>query len=419
MARIRSIKPEYWDDRKLAKRASRDARLLYIALWNLADEWGRLNGDPQWIKGQVFSYDDDLNADAIGKLLEELENPALGAVIAYEADGDPYLFLPKLAKHQRLEPEKVNNGRSRLPAPPAWATSPRDPEPPPAAPAPPTSQSEPRADSSERRADSSGPDSDESAPPANSSALLYVMGAGNGVARARARAQPVPNAPMTAPAELPDDWKPSDALLRWANATYPGLDLAFETVQFCRHWRSEGRRKKSWPDAWQKWVADSHAPGPRLTRRRHRRQQETDATFDRAMQRAEMRESQRPDPEGSRPADAVRQGVLPAAAHRRVHPDAWHDVLACDRADPRRLPRRRRATQAPPAVRRRLRGHHPGQSRPCRTPGTGGRRGDAPGRAALELAAADREAAARPVAYQAGRPCSGGGRRCEALRWRR
>ena len=73
-----ACKPEFWDDRKLAKRTSRDARLLYIALWNLADEWGRLNGDPQWIKGQVFSYDDDLNADAIGKLLEELENPALG-----------------------------------------------------------------------------------------------------------------------------------------------------------------------------------------------------------------------------------------------------------------------------------------------------------------------------------------------------
>lgn len=179
MARIRSVKPEFWDDRKIAKRASRDARLLYIALWNLADEWGRLNGDPQWIKGQVFSYDDDLDADAIAKLLEELENPALGTVVAYEADGDPYLFLPKLGKHQRLEPEKVNNGRSRLPAPPAWATSPRDPEPPPAAPTPPASQSEPRADSSERRADSSGPDPDESESHASSSALLYVMGAGS------------------------------------------------------------------------------------------------------------------------------------------------------------------------------------------------------------------------------------------------
>lgn len=298
MARIRSIKPEFWDDRKLAKRTSRDARLLYIALWNLADEWARLNGDPQWIKGQVFSYDDDLDSAAIGKLLEELENPALGAVIAYEVDGDPYLFLPKLAKHQRLEPEKVNNGRSRLPAPPAWATNPRDPEPPPAAPAPPASQSEHRADSSESRADEIARRADESEPDANSSALLYVMGAGSREhvaggrgSRAPARAGPVPNAPMTAAAELPDDWKPSDALLRWANATYPGLDLDFETAQFTRHWRSEGRRKKSWPDAWQKWIADSHAkrcraspPAP------DRRQQATDAQFDRAMQRAQARE---------------------------------------------------------------------------------------------------------------------------------
>jgi hypothetical protein len=96
---------------------------------------------------------------------------------------------------------------------------------------------------------------------------------------------------MTVAAELPDDWKPSDALLRWANATYPGLDLDFETAQFTRHWRSEGRRKKSWPDAWQKWIADSHAkrcraspPAP------DRRQQATDAQFDRAMQRAQARE---------------------------------------------------------------------------------------------------------------------------------
>ena len=75
-------------------------------------------------------------------------------------------------------------------------------------------------------------------------------------ARPRERARS-PTRPSAA-AELPDDWKPSDALLRWANATYPGLDLGFETAQFTRHWRSEGRRKKSWPDAWQKWIADSH-----------------------------------------------------------------------------------------------------------------------------------------------------------------
>lgn len=111
MARIRSIKPEYWLDRKLAKGASRDARLLYIGLWNHADEHGRLHGDPAVIKGQVFPYD----AVDILALLAELV--AIGRVQSYDFDGDPYLFLPKLAKHQRLEASK---SASRLPEPPPF-----------------------------------------------------------------------------------------------------------------------------------------------------------------------------------------------------------------------------------------------------------------------------------------------------------
>lgn len=109
MARIRSVKPEFWLDRKVARGASRDARLLYIGLWNYADEHGRLHGDPAVIKGQVFPYDD---VDVVG-LLEELV--ALERVQAYEYDGDPYLFIPTLAKHQRLEAAK---SQSRLPEPP-------------------------------------------------------------------------------------------------------------------------------------------------------------------------------------------------------------------------------------------------------------------------------------------------------------
>ena len=235
MARIRSIKPEFWDDRKLARRASRDARLLYIALWNLADEHGRLNGDPQWIKGQVFPYDDDIDAHAVAGLLGELEAPDLAAVVAYMAEGDPYLLLPKLARHQRLEPEKV---RSRIPPPP---------EPP--------------------RADQSAPRADEPEPPADTSALLYGAGSMEHVAGSRDAARR-PDRAATAPPprppdasglhEIPDDFKPTDAMRRWANSTYPGLDLDEETSQFCRYFRGEGRRKKSWADAWQKWIADSH-----------------------------------------------------------------------------------------------------------------------------------------------------------------
>lgn len=113
MARIRSVKPEFWSDRKLAKQLSRDARLLYIALWNMADEHGRVQGDPRWVKGHCLPYDDDLGLGDIGRLVRELA--AAGRVQTYEVDGDPYLFLPKLAEHQRLEPAK---SASRLPPPP-------------------------------------------------------------------------------------------------------------------------------------------------------------------------------------------------------------------------------------------------------------------------------------------------------------
>lgn len=171
MARIRSVKPEFWDDRKLARRTSRDARLLYIALWNLADEFSRVNGDPQWIKGQVFSYDEDIDSVVIEKLLAELSVPELGAVVPYEADGDPYLLLPKLAKHQRLEPGKVP---SRLPEPPE----------------------------SVLRAYLSARGTDESARDADTNALLYGAGGREQVAGGRdAREAP----PTTASCALLDE----------------------------------------------------------------------------------------------------------------------------------------------------------------------------------------------------------------------
>lgn len=113
MARIRSIKPEFWLDRKLARKLTRDERMLYMGLWNQADEHGRALGDPVVVKGQVFPYDDDLSVEVIGRMLGRLDES--GVVQGYEVDGDPYLFLPKLAVHQRLEPHK---SRSKHPEPP-------------------------------------------------------------------------------------------------------------------------------------------------------------------------------------------------------------------------------------------------------------------------------------------------------------
>jgi hypothetical protein len=164
MARIRSIKPEFWDDRRLAKRTSRDARLLYIGLWNLADEHSRLNGDPQWLKGQIFSFDDDIDAKTVAGLLDELDTA--GRIVRYDHDGDPYIFLPFLARHQRLEP-KV---KSRLPPPP-----------------------EPYASQFASDADESARDADQSESSANKSSLLYGAGGrGHGAGGRGTRVTPTP-----------------------------------------------------------------------------------------------------------------------------------------------------------------------------------------------------------------------------------
>lgn len=139
MPRIRSIKPEFWGDFDTAEHLTRDARLLYIALWNFADEHARMPGDRRFVKGQCFPYDDDLTPDVVQGLLDELA--AVGNVVLYTVDGSPYLFLPHLDRHQRLEPGKVP---SRLPAPP-------DPD----GSAPGLDESAPRADVSARDADES------------------------------------------------------------------------------------------------------------------------------------------------------------------------------------------------------------------------------------------------------------------------
>jgi hypothetical protein len=112
MARMRSLKPEFWTDEELACQLTRDERFLYVGLWNLADEHSRLRGDPRYIKGQLFPYDDDITPDYIEKMLGNLG--ALGKVHPYRVGPGRYLFLPKLGKHQRLETDKVP---SRLPGP--------------------------------------------------------------------------------------------------------------------------------------------------------------------------------------------------------------------------------------------------------------------------------------------------------------
>jgi len=81
---------------------------------------------------------------------------------------------------------------------------------------------------------------------------------------------------------------------RWAVATYgTAVDIEYETAQFISHFRSTGARRKSWPDAWQKWIRQSAKKPIRPAASVvpiDRRQQATNELFDRAMRRAIARE---------------------------------------------------------------------------------------------------------------------------------
>lgn len=111
MARIRTIKPEFWEHPKVT-RVSRDARLLFLGLLNEADDEGKLRFSAKKLGGVLFGSDDDVGAEQITDWTAELEREHL--VVRYEVDGAPLLLVCGFTEHQRVS----HPSPSRLPNPP-------------------------------------------------------------------------------------------------------------------------------------------------------------------------------------------------------------------------------------------------------------------------------------------------------------
>lgn len=106
MARIRTIKPEFPQSESMG-RVSRDARLLFVQLWTLADDSGRARGNSRMLASLLFPYDDDAPS-LIDEWLCELE--LAGCVRRYTVDNDSYLDIPNWLKHQKIDkpsPSKI------------------------------------------------------------------------------------------------------------------------------------------------------------------------------------------------------------------------------------------------------------------------------------------------------------------------
>ncbi len=95
MARIRTIKPEFFLDDELAE-LSPLTRLLFIGLWTLADCEGRIEDRPKRIRAQILPFDDgDTNL-----MLQSLHDA--GFIRRYSVCGRSYLLVTNFTKHQRL-----------------------------------------------------------------------------------------------------------------------------------------------------------------------------------------------------------------------------------------------------------------------------------------------------------------------------
>ncbi len=117
MARIRTIKPEFWESEKLG-RLSDLARLNFLGLISLADDSGRGRGALDWLSGRLHPYSPKNRGRLMEHSLRELETA--GVVLFYEVAGCKYYFIKGFPEHQRIN----RPTESRIPPPPLIEDSP-------------------------------------------------------------------------------------------------------------------------------------------------------------------------------------------------------------------------------------------------------------------------------------------------------
>lgn len=109
MARIRTVKPEFWSSEQVMS-CRPMARLLFIGIWNFCDDGGNHPLSPRTIKALVFPGD-DITTEEVSSLLGELEGANL--TLSYWAEGKNYLHVCGW-KHQKIEKKNF-----KYPSPPS------------------------------------------------------------------------------------------------------------------------------------------------------------------------------------------------------------------------------------------------------------------------------------------------------------
>ena len=98
MARIRTIKPEFWTSAQVVE-CSTSARLLFIGLWNFCDDQGVHPAKPKEIKMKIFPGDSFTVEEILGWLQELITN---GLLREFESGNSRYYYVTGW-NHQKID----------------------------------------------------------------------------------------------------------------------------------------------------------------------------------------------------------------------------------------------------------------------------------------------------------------------------
>lgn len=240
MARIRSIKPQFFRHRDLfaAEIATGlPLRVAFAGLWTCADKEGRFKWVPEELKLDCLPYDPVDFSKVLFALVEH------GFIVRYACGEREYGCIPTFKEHQIINNREAD---STLPPPPsrkAKATT-RAPRVPHACPTEASRDSD-SLKGKGREGNEEGEQEGEQ------------EGKG-GDLEARADAA---RSPKIRGSRLPDDWQPSEGDSAFAEARgFVGQPLRDEILKFKNHWANatgKGAAKLDWSKAWETWILNA------------------------------------------------------------------------------------------------------------------------------------------------------------------
>ena len=88
-----------WTSEQFGKLSDR-AKLLFIGMITLADDDGKLRGNPAYLRGQIFPYEESITVTDVLQVRNEIKKN--GLIELYSVDGFEYIQHPKWSEYQKI-----------------------------------------------------------------------------------------------------------------------------------------------------------------------------------------------------------------------------------------------------------------------------------------------------------------------------